>query len=86
MNKIPIVCSREADFPGPHGELFRIRGEEVGKCVEAPEWICKTLIFRMLQLDGMISVSPGNVPEEAPEKPEAKDRRKRTTKKKDDAE
>ena len=89
MNKILIVCNQEADFLGPHAVLFRITAAEVGKCIEAPEWIRNTLLFKVLKKEEKIRICTNKIQEELaePEEPkEAKAPRKRTTKKKDDAE
>ena len=88
MKKILIVCEQEADFLGPHAVLFRVTADDVGKSVEAPAWVQDTLLFKSLKNDGLIRVSREKILEEPsePVKEPVKVTRKRTTKKKDDAE
>lgn len=87
MNEILIVCDQEADFLGPHAVLFRVTAEEVGKSITAPAWIRETLLFKSLNKEGKIRVSKTiqGEPKKQVEEP-VKVIRKRTSKKKDDAE
>ena len=87
MSEILIVCDQEADFLGPRAVLFRVTAEEVGKSIAAPAWIRETVLFKSLNKDGKIRVSKTiqGEPKEHIEEP-VKVIRKRTSKKKDDAE
>ncbi len=87
MSEILIVCDQEADFLGPRAVLFRVTAEEVGKSIAAPAWIRDTVLFKSLRKDGKIRVSKTiqGEPKEHVEEP-VKVIRKRTSKKKDDAE
>lgn len=87
MNEILIVCDQEADFLGPHAVLFRVTAEEVGKSITAPAWIRETLLFKSLNKEEKIRVNKTiqGEPKENVEEP-VKVIRKRTSKKKDDAE
>lgn len=54
MNKFLLICTRCADFFSPDGEKFRITPPDLGVIVEAPEWIKKTLMFKLLEKDGSV--------------------------------
>jgi len=49
-----IICAVAADFINSDGDKFSVTGKEIGLIKEAPEWIKKTLLFKMLANDGSI--------------------------------
>ena len=57
MDKFLMICYVCADFASRNGDVFRIRPNNLGTFVEAPEWVKDTLLFSWLVKDGSIKVA-----------------------------
>lgn len=49
-----IICAVAADFVNSDGDVFSVKGKEIGVIKEAPDWITSTLLFKWLNKDGSI--------------------------------
>ena len=49
-----IICAVAADFVNSDGDIYSVKGKEIGLIKEAPEWIANTLMFKWLVKDGTL--------------------------------
>lgn len=57
MKTFLMICAVCADFFSPDGHEFRVRKNMIGQFIQAPEWIKKTLLFKLLLKDGTIKIA-----------------------------
>lgn len=62
MNSVFVRCEIAATFVSKDQDVFNITQQDIGKVVEAPEWVVKTLMFEYLLSQSYITIVDG--PEE----------------------
>lgn len=65
-----ITCKTPAVFVSPGMVLFQVKQEDVGKEIEAPEWVKNTLMYKILAGEGSILTGESEVTDEPASKEE----------------
>ena len=71
MNEtIYVICDSPAAFFNESGDIFVITRGDLGKVIEAPKWICGTIVFGYLMGAELIRIvdKPEEPKEEKPKK------------------
>ena len=89
-----IQCNKPVTFVSRTLAVFSVNPEDVGKIIEAPDWIKDTLLFKALgddirvykekpeEISGPVTKSEPEIPENPIEQEEPKEEKPKTTRKK----